>query len=100
MKITKLQLQRIIREERALISERMRAVDYAMNTYTPVEDVGQVENIMLRLWSEVSENALQDGMEDDESAEMASHVLLQILIDTLNSVGDTQFANELGRFLR
>lgn len=100
IRVSKRQLQRIIREERALISERMRAVDYAMNTYTPVEDVGQVENIMLRLWSEVSENALQDGMEDDESAEMASHVLLQILIDTLNSVGDTQFANELGRFLR
>ena len=100
MKVTKRQLQRIIREEKALISERMRAVDYAMNTYTPVEDVGQVENLMLRLWSEVSENALMDGMEDDESAEMASHVLLQILIDTLTSVGDTQFANELGRFLR
>ena len=101
MKITKRQLRRIIKEEKAKLHEGIpeSQVDYAYGAYTPVEMAGQLENLMNRLWGEVLENAVIDGLEDDEGAELANLVLVKILAEHLDSVGETQFAHELKRYL-
>jgi len=102
MKITKRQLRRIIKEERQKLSEMnysQRPVDLAAGVYTPISKSDAVENSINTLWGEIFDNAVTDGVDDDEAAEMASLVLVQLLSRALAATGETEIPKRLEALL-
>ena len=103
MKITKQQLRRIIKEERQKLAEMdfsQRQVDRAAGMYTPISKADAVENSMNKLWGEIFDSAVTDGVDEDEAAEMASLVLVQRLAMALDAVGERVMANQLEAILK
>ena len=87
MKISKRQLKRIIAEEKQKITE-MRGrhmADHFEGIYTPVAMAEQFENLADRLFGEIFDAAVSDGIEDEEAAEGAAQVLNKILARSLNN---------------
>ena len=100
MKITKRQLRRIIAEEKQKINEmQMSQADYAEGAYTPVAMAEQFENLADRLFGEIFDAAVTDGMMDDEAAEMAGHVMVKILARSLKNY-TTSIGVDLERLIR
>ena len=99
MKINKRQLRKIIQEEKQKLDEAMSQADYAENAYAPPEMLGQFENLADRLWGEVFDAAVTDGLEEEESAELAGHVLVKTLARSLKNY-TTTIGAELERLVR
>jgi hypothetical protein len=55
---------------------------------------------MNKLWGEIFDSAVTDGVDDDEAAEMASLVLVQRLARALDAVGERVMANQLEALLK
>ena len=86
MKITKRQLRKIIAEEKQKINEmQMSMADHAEGAYAPVIMLGQFENLADRLFGEIFDAAVTDGMLEEEAAEMAGHVLVKTLARSLKN---------------
>ena len=77
-----------------------RQVDRAAGVYTPIAKADAVENSINKLWGEIFDSAVTDGVDDDEAAEMASLVLVQLLSRALAATGETEIAGQLETILK
>jgi|SaaInlV_120m_DNA_3_1039746.scaffolds.fasta_scaffold91321_1 hypothetical protein len=105
MKITKSQLRRIIKEEKQKLNEMDQ--EYRQGTLVSVnvpEYSEKEENFakksLLSIWQEATDFAVDElGLDFEESGAAGTRILIDILADVLDSVGDTQMSHELRRFV-
>ena len=97
MKIKKSQLKRIIQEEQQRIDEMNASanLERVEDLYAPVADMERVENLALKLWGEIFDAAVTDKLEEEESAELASRVMIAMLARMLKSVGEEEIGERL-----
>ena len=103
MKITKRQLRRIIREEKANLLTEMspfRDADRSLSIYANVTTSDQVTNGILALLREVDQGAIEDGMEDDEAEEMARNATLLAVSQAFESAGLMDVKMALQKLIR
>jgi hypothetical protein len=99
MKITKSQLRRIIKEEKQKLNE-MTQLEYIKGSLVSVSEESSAKKSLMSIWQEVSTDAVDElGLDFEESGPAATQVLIDILADVLDSVGDTQMSHELRRFV-
>ncbi len=90
MKITKRQLRRIIKEEKAnLLSEMgsMAGAERSLGMYADVSDVDGLTDALLNILQGVELSAVEDGIEDDEAEEMAANAALLAVAHAFQSAG-------------
>ena len=97
MKITKKQLKRIIKEEKAKLLTEMspfRDADRALGLYANVTTTEQLSDSILNMLQEVEMGAVEDGMDDEMAEEMARSATLLAVSQAFEAAGlmDVKFA--------
>ena len=92
MKITKRQLRKIIKEEKAsLLSEMYQGghsdAERALGMYTNVSTVDQVTDSILNVLQEVEMGAHEDGMEGDEGEDLAAAAAILAVAHAFQAAG-------------
>ena len=90
MKITKKQLQKIIKEERARLLSEMNNVKNAersLSLYAKETTVDSLAVALQNLAQEVEMGAIEDGLEEDEAEDYASDAVLLACAQALQAVG-------------
>ena len=103
MKITKRQLRKIIKEEKAkLLVEMGPAADTerGLSLYANTSTVDKLSSALQSLLSEVEIGAIEDGLEEDEAEELAANAGLMAVADAFQSVGMIAEYDALYRLLR
>ena len=79
MKISKRQLRRIIKEEKAkVLAEQMTGADRAIGLYFDVNQQKMTFDSLTVLFDESVQDAIEDGMEDEEAVEMVADGIRQL----------------------
>ena len=83
MKITRAQLERIIKEEKQkLLAEQysdMNNADRTLGMYASTSLLGRFEDAMHRLYEDIYKNALEDLEDSDEAMDLADEALLALV---------------------
>ena len=89
MKITKNQLRRIIKEEKArMLAEGNEAMaQRALGAYAPAAKVDALIDLMGQILQETEISAIDDGMMDDEAEEMAQDALILAVAEHFQALG-------------
>jgi len=90
MKITKRQLQKIVKEEKQKLLVEMNPMADAkrsLSSYANVSTVDKLTDAILDLLQEVSFGAEEDGLEEDESEDMATAAALLAVAQAFQSAG-------------
>lgn len=81
MKITKRQLRRIIKEEKAklLINEnKLELGDRALSVHANYPVMNQAISSLEKMYDGIIESAVADGLEEDEAEDMAGEAVLEL----------------------
>ena len=98
MKITKRQLRNMIKEEKQKLNE-MTQLEYIKGSLVSASEERSAKKSLMSIWQEVADYAVGEfDLDPEESATTATQVLIDILADVLDGVGDTQISHELRRF--
>ena len=87
MKITKRQLRRIIREEKAKSINESRQGELALGVYADMSEVDalkkQIHSFIEHVWAE----AEADGVDEDEAGEMAELAFADVAAEAAGTMG-------------
>ena len=86
MKITKIQLKRIIKEEKAKLFENDQ-VDRAVGLYANQREIGNLTVALNSLEDQVYTDALEDLQDDQEAAEQARMVIIHVISNWAGNSG-------------
>ena len=103
MKVTKRQLQRIIKEERAKLLNEMGPAanaERALGMYADTSDVDKLQSAFMEILQGVSMAAVEDGLDDDEAEEMAADAAILAVAQAFQAAGMTAEYDMLYRMLR
>ena len=90
MKITKRQLRRIIKEEKAaLLSENgpIQSAERSLGLYADVSDVGGLTDSLLNILQGVEMSAVEDGLDDEMAEAYAADAALLAVAQAFQSAG-------------
>ena len=90
MKITKRQLKRIIKEEKAkLLSESgVRTAERSLGLHANVSDVDNLTDSLMNIIQAVELGVVaEEGLEDDEAEELASNAALLAVAQAMQAAG-------------
>ena len=103
MKVTKRQLQRIIKEERAKLLNEMGSAANAERTlgmYADTSAVDQLSKSIAGLLQNIELEAIDDGLEEDEAEEVAIDAVLLAVAQAFQAVGMIAEYDALYKMLR
>ena len=103
MRVTKKQLAKIIKEEKAKLLVEMNPVANAergLGMYANVGVVDQLSSALIDLMQGVELEAVEDGLEDEEAEDLAANVALLAVAQAFQSAGMIAEYNALYRLLQ
>ena len=90
MKITKRQLRQIIKEEKAKLLVEMNPVanaERSLGMYASTAVVDQLNKTVARLLEDITAEAVEDGLEEDESYDLAVDAVVMAVHEAFLSAG-------------
>ncbi len=90
MKITKRQLKRIIKEEKQKLLVEMNPVanaERSLGMYANASIVDQLNKTVAQLLENITAEAIDDGLEDDESYDLAVDAVVMAVSEAFLSAG-------------
>ena len=90
MKVSKQQIRRIIKEEKAKLLVEMNPVanaERSLGMYANTVVVDQLNKTVARLLEDITAEAVEDGLEEDESYDMAVDAVVMAVSEAFLSAG-------------